>query len=284
VGKLTFSAFRIATTGATKLSTQSILPVFGRDSSHRDSLLENYNAFNRGPQRSVIALMMFSDLRRGKWAPGLFTPQACAEMYVGLEGSYQAPKVIQLYLQQCFGSLSVLPIDNWIETFVRWPLGFNASKKSYHQELFASCDVWGKAERLIWLAAQSRKVHSSVAANILWCIRYGEPANKKRDGRKRGANPLSCKICDEQIRGVCPAFSSIRQKLISFNQNDKNTTFRITSSGGDNVKPSQLFVRCEGPDLCDVYSVPDKPAGFQKFPAIGHTGDPITVEDFVKLY
>jgi hypothetical protein len=147
------------------LDNETMLTVMNRENGRaKEALFENHSAFNRGAHRSVIAMMMIHDLRMGYWHPDNFTPDVCANLYTLLKRarSWQAPKVIQLYAQQCFGAHSVLPIDTWIEAFLKWPLGFDI-KKHWHKELFNCSDVWGKIERLIWLAAQARKVHSSVA-------------------------------------------------------------------------------------------------------------------------
>jgi hypothetical protein len=71
--------------------------------------------------------MMFSDLRQKLWEPDKLSGTDCSAMYDGLGRTYQSSKVIQLYAQQCFGAVSALPIDNWVEVFVLWPLGFKPS-------------------------------------------------------------------------------------------------------------------------------------------------------------
>jgi len=159
----------------------------------KKQLLEHYNAFNRGPPRPIIGLLMIHDLRRRSWNPKSLDPQTYGEMYERLKGSYQSPKVLQLYAQQCFGSVSALPIDNWIESFLSAPLNFKPKKKTkIISEVFENSQVWGEIERLLWICAQSRKVHSSVCSEILWCIRFGAPKEKRKKPILRRANPLSC--------------------------------------------------------------------------------------------
>lgn len=278
-----FSAFRVSKTGAKKVDTSTAIKIVESESGKlRDALFENYSAFNRGPQRSIIALMMIDDLRSRRWHPDKLSPELCAKMYQGLRRSYQTPKVIQLYAQQCFGQKSALPIDNWIETFLQWPLNFKASKKKhFHTELFKCSDRWGKIERLIWLAAQSRKVHSSVAAEVLWCIRYGSRQNKKM----RGANPLSCKICADHVRQRCPSYEAIETAIVTFNGNaSAKDAFVVSSSSGNNVDPAQAIIRCVGRGIEDEYSTRDRPDSFSPFPVTGHNGSDITVKEFIKLY
>ncbi len=65
VGTLTFSAFKMSKAGLKgQLNTGAILDLCGRfTGDQREALFENYNAFNRGPPRAVIALMMLHDLQ-----------------------------------------------------------------------------------------------------------------------------------------------------------------------------------------------------------------------------
>jgi hypothetical protein len=286
VGPLNFSAFNLkraitSPKAKSNLDTSDVLELMNRESGRiKEALFENFSAFNRGPHRSIIALMMIHDLRAGYWHPDQFSPDLCSKIYTKLSGTYQTPKVIQLYAQQCFGTEAVLPVDIWIKTFLRWPMGFESSKKAkWHDEVFESSDVWGKIERLIWLAAQSRKVHSSVSSEILWCIRYGSP---DEEGKMRGANPMSCKICADHIRAVCPAYSSISDLKVSFN--GVGEAFDIKTSQGNNTSPAQTFVSCSGKDIIDQYSPRDRPDRFLNFPRAGHNGSAMKVSDFIKTY
>lgn len=277
-----FSAFQMAKTGAgAKLKTESVIKIINSNFSgiQREALFENYNAFNRGPQRSVISLQMHHDLRRHLWEPKSLTPRICGSMYPDMKGSYQTPKVIQLYAQQCFGIECVLPIDNWVSTFVSWPLAFDSSGRGYYRRLFECCDAWGKVERLIWMASQARKVHSSVAAEILWCVRYGGP-----DKQMRGANPLSCKICESHIRATCPAYDKIENSPVSFNSTRPDNGFLLITSEHNNSSPSQRFVRCEGDGIEDEYSPKDRPHKFLSYPSPPHAGGVLSVQEFIKKY
>jgi hypothetical protein len=281
-GTFTFSAFRLkAKTGLTgSLDTQKIVDLMNRADRYTEELFNNYSAFNRGPHRSVLSLMMLHDLRSGHWSPEAFTGAECAELYKNLDSTYQSPKVVQLYAQQCFGADTALPIDIWVETFLRWPLNFSpTAKKLWHAELFQACAKWGRVERLIWLASQARKVHSSVCAEILWCIRFGGP-----DKQMRGANPLACKLCAVNIRNACPAFASAKTRTVRFNQVPGSGEFAIWTENPKGDQANRRIVSCESVGLADEYSVRDRPDAFRSFPVHGHDGGPITVEQFVRLY
>ena len=282
VGEHVFSAFdrkRAKVEG--RLNTDAVLGLINQKTgTERRSLMENYNAFNRGPQRSVISLLMLNDLRKGLWDPEGLTPEVCAKMYRELKATYQTPKVIQLYAQQAFGSKPVLPIDNWVKTFLQWPLGFKLGKKGDHERLFASSEVWGMIERLIWVAAQARKVHSSVCAEILWCIRYGS-----RNKMMRGANPFSCKICDAQIRDVCPAYLSVKDRSVVFNAEEfGDEEFLVITSEKNNAASNQQFESVEGNGIEDDYSSRDRPEEFKSYPQPTQGDDELTVEEFIKIY
>lgn len=275
-----FSAFKLIKAGVgAKLNTESVIALINKEQEpSRTALFENYTAFNRGPQRSIISLVMLRDLRRKGWSPETLSSSVCAKMYFRLKNTYQTPKVIQLFSQQCFGAKSALPIDIWVKTFFEWPLGFRLSNELSYSMLFSSSAILGKLERLIWVAAQGRKVHSSSCAEILWCIRYGGPEKEIR-----GANPLACKICLPQIRSVCPAFASIATMPVRFNKKDPVAGFAIDTTAKDNSAPNQRFIRIEGNGTYDEYSPRDRPGGFLAYPQ-SHKSNPLTVTEFIDTY
>jgi hypothetical protein len=245
----------------------------------RAALYDNFSAFNRGPGRSILSLLMHYDLRQNFWDPQNLTRQACIDQYRGLKNTYQSPKVMQLYAQQCFGSLTVLPIDNWIETFLKGPLAISTPPSSFHQNVFNSSAVWGKVERLIWMSAQARKVHSVAAENILWCIRYGGP-----DKQMRYANPLGCKVCESHVRAVCPAYARIHSAPVTFNAGIPPAGgFDITTSGANNIAQGQRFVTSKGQGSHDEYTPRDRQQSFATFPQATINGA-ITVDDFIATY
>lgn len=281
VGSHTYSFFRAPKAGFTKLDTASLLKTFGKHTgASNHALHENYNAFDRGPMRSVLSLMMFHDIRTSNVRPDALSADDCREMYLNLGGSYQSPKVMQLYAQQCFAAEPGLPLDNWVTTFLKWPLNFKedrltkAGERKFFAELFAASDSWGRIERLIWVAAQARKVHSSVCASILWCVRFGGEEKKLR-----GANPLSCKICASYIRDHCPSYDSIRGLTVSINATGADFVVK-TSTGA----AASDFDSVSGQNVFDRYSPRDRPLDFKPYPQPGQPTGTITVEKFIELY
>jgi hypothetical protein len=251
----------------------------------RPLALECFNTFNKGPNRTILFLMMLDDLRQGHLNPATLDSVQCGSVYDGLGGSYQSPKVIEIYAQQSFGNTSAMPIDTWIETFFKWPLMVYPTTKmrNIHTHIFGNSQNLGKVERLLWVAGQARKVHSSACNDALWCIKYGAPG-----GQPRGANPLACNICLSAIRNRCPAFNSIRHERICFNSVPTiGVNFSITTSAGENVTPNQTFVRCVGfsiyDNITDVFSPADNPNGYAPYP-LHPQGDILTVEQFVNIY
>ena len=109
--------------------------------------------------------MMLDDIRKGRLNPAVLTPVQCGSIYDGLwaTSTYQSPKVIEIYAQQSFGNTSAMPIDTWIATFLRWPLTVQPTVKvtNLYQYIFSNSQNLGKVERLLWVAGQARKVHSS---------------------------------------------------------------------------------------------------------------------------
>lgn len=112
-------------------------------------------------------------------------------------------KVIACFLQQGFGKDEIIPIDTWIETFYRFPLGIDNRTKFYD-----SFNGLGKIERVIWLASQSNKTNMKNFFDILWCQRYGVIGNKEL----RGVNPISCYGC--KLNTTCVGLSQVLDELV----------------------------------------------------------------------
>ena len=243
--------------------------------------IECFNTFDKGPQRTVIFLLMLDDLRKKRISPASLLPAQFGSIYDKLGGTYQSPKVISIYAQQSFGNEYAMPIDTWVETILKWPLcvypiGRNRNKYSL---IYSNANKLGKLERLLWITAQARKVHSSACNDALWCLKY----SKSR--KPRGANPLSCTICLNSLRAVCPAFKKIKNKRIAFNITG-TTDFLIKTSANNNITPNQTFLSCEGHsiygDIFDDFSPADNPNGFNYFPQNSSTI--LTVQDFIGIY
>ena len=129
-------------------------------------------------------------------------------------------------------------------------------------------------------------MHSSVAENILWCVRFGAPKEGKKV-KLRGSNPLSCKICAVHIRNKCPAFEEIQDKLVTFNSKDfKNSDadFNVVTSDENNKTKGQSIEGCEGVKTKDVYSTRDRSVIFNTYPVATHTGSDMTVHEFLSVY
>lgn len=285
VSGLKFSRFKNPTGG--QLDTEKLLKLLRANCiphSHQPAAMEAFNAFGKGPQRTVIAFLLLHDLRSGNLDPSALTPSQCGSIYDGLNKTYQSPKVIQIYAQQCFGNPAAMPVDTWINTLLRWPLFVYpvGPSVSPYRDVFSVSGTLGKVERLLWVTSQARKVHSSACNDAIWCIKNGS------NGKARGANPLACNICSDAIRNSCPTYAAIRTKTIAFNAKATHADFLIKTNDGNNTTTNQSFVCCTGfsiyATILDDYSGRDCPTGFAPFPASGHNGSPMTVEDFVKTY
>lgn len=282
VGKLQISKFINHSEG--RFDTKKLLEIINDKIPHdlKHQAKECFNAFDKGPQRTIIFLMMLDDIRNRRISFCDLTSEQSGLIYDKLRGSYQSPKVIQIYAQQCYGNINAIPIDTWIETFFKWPLKLYPLKRISHAEIFLNTRNLGKVERLLWVVGQARKVHSSACDDALWCLKYGSAK-----GEPRGSNPLACNICLESIRDVCPAFLSIKDSIVSFNERTGETVFLLTTSDGDNTIPNQKFVRCEGrsiyEDILDEFSPVDYPNGYAPFP-IDTEIHSMTVEAFVNKY
>lgn len=270
-----------------RLDTEKILALLNQNyipHNLKATGIECFNTFDKGPQRTVIFLMMLDDIRSGRLNPTLLTNSTLGSMYVGLASTYQSPKVIHIYTQQSFGNPAAIPIDIWMETFFRWPLNLYKmfDKKTRNRDLLLASSNWGKVERLLWVAAQARKVHSSACNDSIWCTKYSS------NSKARGANPFSCRICLSAIRNVCPAYADIKNREIVFNKKKNQNQFRIDTSEKNNANTNQKFISCTGKsiydEIVDDFSPADIPNGFAPYPSSSHKGENITVEEFINIY
>ena len=131
-------------------------------------------------------------------------------------------KVVACFLQQGFGKKEMIPIDTWIESFHTHALGIENQ-----QQFFDSFDNMGEMERLIWVAAQSKKTNMAEFQDILWCIRYGD----RRNHEIRGANPISCYEC--KLRTACPGYAKIEQDKILVREESKGDVREQRSRKGN---------------------------------------------------
>lgn len=251
--------------------------------ANRRAAYEAFNAFDKGPGRTIIFFMMLADLRASRLQMGALSAADVGALYDGLKNSYQSPKAISIYAQQAFGNPNATPIDTWVETFFATPLKVVQMGSKSFASVFSAANNFGKVERLIWVAAQARKVHSSACDDALWCTKYSST------GEPRGANPLACTICLPAVRRVCPAHAAIVGDKVEFNGSRGAARFHVETSAHNNTAGGQAFISVYGLSLgrpiLDDFSPVDDSAHLRTFPAAGHAPDtPVTVSEFVTLY
>jgi len=254
----------------------------------------------------VIYLMFLNDLRQvltpvpntlpagahhPRLNPANLSAADAADIAVNM-GGWQSKKVISIYSQQCHGNHHCFPMDTWIAAFLWHPLRvakYNAKSGQSSgsaanilaiSNFISSATLLGKVERLLWVTAQARKIHSPVCDDALWCVKASG------DLKARGANPLACNACHAPIRTVCPAYLSIQGQAVAFNGSDPDADFDIITSAGDNVTHGQRFERCETEQgVIDEDTTTDWAIAFGTYPNPAHPdGASMTVEEFVDLY
>lgn len=182
------------------------------------------DAFNRHPWRAaffISAFMNIENIDYRTWSKDFFT--AFYKKGDDLIGYSQ--KSIACFLQQGFGNEEVIPIDTWIESFYKFPLGIY-----YKTDFFKSFDMLGKLERVIWLASQSNKTNMENFFNILWCQRYGTIGN----GKLREVNPLACSLCS--LTDSCVGLSKIKNEgVLIRNKLTEETLYGLHSNTQDRI-------------------------------------------------
>jgi hypothetical protein len=291
--------------GTKRLDTNFFMDklVGGIPPQNRAALINCFNAFDKGPPRSVIFLMLLNDLRqihiqqsyplgsaKPRLNPAAISSSDAADIATTMS-AWQSKKAVSIYPQQCHGNPHCFPMDTWIAALLSYPLNvakYNSKsgnsrtdKKTRNaiRNFVSSAIKLGKVERLLWVAAQARKIHSSICDNALWCI-------KASTLKARGTNPFTCKACFMPIREACPAYLSISQDTVSFNGSDPEATFRITTSAGNNIAHGQTFLKCATVQgIIDKDTPTDSPESFSAYPSSGHAnGAAITVKQFIDLY
>lgn len=160
------------------------------------------DAFNRHAWRAayfISAFMNITNTDYRTWSKSFF--KTFYDNGNKLKG--YSEKVIACFLQQGFGKEEIIPVDTWIETFYRFPLGITDRATFYD-----SFDNLGKLERVIWLASQSNKTNMKNFFDILWCQRYGVIGNKEF----RGINPIACYGC--HLKDSCVGLSHQKNNLV----------------------------------------------------------------------
>lgn len=278
--------------------------VGGVSQQFRPPLVECFNAFDKGPDRTIMFLMFLNDVRQinvakptpaGSSKPRLnpvkFSASDAAEIALTLTHR-QSKKVVSIYAQQAHGNPHCLPIDTWIGAFMAFPLDvakYDAKTGSYKGDIanisaitafVSSANLLGKVERLLWVTAQARKIHSAICNDALWCIK------ESAGFAARGANPLACKACLLAIRQVCPAYAAIANKDVYFNATT-GLGFKLRTTAGDNTTPGQRFTTCTSlGSVLDEDTVNDFADAFQvSYPHPSHSGgSPMKVRDFIEMY
>lgn len=278
VGSLTLTGLRRTIPGRLNHAVLDSL-IADLPEQQRIAITEAFNAFDKGPPRTVAFLLLLADLADRRLRPEALTAPDMGHLYDDTAGSYQSRKVIALYAQQCFGNPAAIPVDLWVNTLFRFPLYVYPTRGKSIADLLANSINLGRVERLLWTAVQARKVHSSACNDAIWCTKYNSAS------KPRGANPLACKICI--LRRVCPAFAAISEAPVAFNGPPPPGGFVISTSAGDNTTQRQRFVRAEGPSkygpVMDDFSPVDEPDSYRDFPS-HDPNRPMTVKDFVDTY
>lgn len=181
------------------------------------------DAFNRHPWRAaffISAFMNIENIDYRTWSKNFFTTfYLKGDKLIGY-----SQKSIACFLQQGFANKEVIPIDTWIESFYKFPLGIR--KKA---DFFESFDMLGKLERVIWLASQSNKTNMKHFFNILWCQRYGTIGN----GKLREVNPLACSLC--HLSDTCVGLSKNKNKTVLISTLTEEEIDTIPSSTKDRI-------------------------------------------------
>lgn len=188
-------------------------------------------------------------------------------------------KVMACFLQQGFGKEEIIPVDTWIETFYRFPLGIDSRADFYDK-----FDGLGKMERVIWLASQSNKTNMKNFFDILWCQRYGVIGNKQL----RGVNPLACSRC--KLNSTCVGLKNIHSQKV-YLTNTVSDFAALSSTITDQVTficlleedvPKKVYSR-----FGEIWTLIDEFSGYlmttdNKLPKSYIKNEIITVDDFIK--
>lgn len=148
------------------------------------------DAFNRHPWRAAYFISSYMNLDKNysNWSKDFFV-----KFYTnGSKLIGYSEKAMACFLQQGFLNTEAIPIDTWIETFYKYPLGINDNIDFFNR--FSNI---GKLERLIWLSSQSNKTNMKTFFDVLWCQRYGTT----RNSQLRGINPIACYSC--KLKHTC---------------------------------------------------------------------------------
>lgn len=197
------------------------------DSEERRILNRLVSAFNRHPGRTTYFVWALMSIFVKSYAT--FDKDYYGRFYELAEGANFkgiSPKVVGCFLQQGFGHKEIIPVDTWVESFHRGPLGIESKF-----DFFNRFRLLGKLERMIWKISQAKKTNAAPLMNILWCIRFGETGNHV----VRYANPLSCYVCDFHAVG-CPGYEKIKNDKVMIKDERSVAVEDITTGDGTDGK------------------------------------------------
>lgn len=229
-----------------------------------------------GEQHFISAFMNIENIDYRTWSKNFFNTFYANDSK--LKG--YSEKVIACFLQQGFEKEEIIPVDTWIETFYKYPLGINNKP-----DFFDSFDMLGKLERVIWLASQSNKTNMKNFFDILWCQRYGTNGNREY----RGVNPLACSLCN--LSATCVGLSKIKNEGVLISNTLKPEDFdTIPSSTLNRISficlleydvPKKIYYRKR-----NQWVLNDEFSGYLKtkedsFPKSLVAKEIITVEEFI---
>jgi hypothetical protein len=158
VSGLTLSKFKNPFGGS--LNTEKLLNIFQSaniPNNLRSHAFECFNSFGKGPARTILFLLLLHDVASCRLSPSMLTSAQCGSIYEAIKGTYQSPKVIEIYAQQSFGNESAMPLDTWVESVLRYPLVVWPVDRQRRpvEGIFQNSNALGKVERLFWVTVSA---------------------------------------------------------------------------------------------------------------------------------
>jgi hypothetical protein len=197
-------------------------------SDERAVLKRLVSAFNRNPSRTSYFIWSLMSIFEKDYET--YDKDYYSQFYELAEDNHLkgvSPKVVGCFLQQGFAMEEIIPIDTWVGSFHKGPLGIDSKF-----DFFSKFNLLGKFERLIWNVSQAKKTNADPIINSLWCIRFGQTGNHVI----RGANPLSCYACDLHDSG-CLGFDEIKNEIVRVIE---QTNVNIVDINGDDKKNKMI--------------------------------------------
>jgi len=203
------------------------------DSRQRHVLNKLVSAFNRSPGRTTYFVWALMSINQKPYQN--YDKEHYVEFYKLAEKTNfigVSQKVVGCFLQQGFEHEQMIPIDTWVESFHKGPLGIESKF-----DFFNSFSMLGKLERMIWQVSQAKKTNADPLMNVLWCMRFGETGNNVI----RFANPLSCYACEFHKQG-CLGFENIRNKMVLI-KDEKDVTIETIETEKNKDKGKKIVTK-----------------------------------------